>query len=160
MAWKNLEKSVIVPNRCAAPHKVGNQNSASRATQDVIDYLYQLGKEEGETYATRFIRFLTGWSIRDNDRGNIQLPSSFTKRQIYAKYCYNSGWIAKCDYKGNYSSLGNYRMRENDEYNGEMASWPFGMVRKEICAFGTFCKIWNDYLPFISIRPPSLDTCL
>ena len=51
-------------------------------------------------------------------------------------------------------------MRENDEYNGEMASWPFGMVRKEMCAFGTFCKIWNEYLPFISIRSPSLDTCL
>ena len=35
-----------------------------------------------------------------------------------------------------------------------------GSTSKEICAFSKFLIIWNKYLPQISIRSPSLDTCL
>ena len=41
-----------------------------------------------------------------------------------------------------------------------MVDRPSGSICEPICAFSTFTTIWNKYLPYLTIRPKSLDTCL
>lgn len=160
IAWKNLVQAVIVPSKRNLPHLTENKHGCKKCTQRVIDFLSELGRNEGEAYATRFVRFLTGWSIREEERGHVQLPSSFTKRKIYETYCFQNGWVARADAIGNYKKVVNYKEREHDDENGDMAEWPRGSTVHEVCSFSTFLNIWAKYLPYLSIRPPSMDTCL
>ena len=52
---------------------------------DVIDFLTNLGKQEGESYATRFIRERTSILIRKDEEDLVELPSSYTYRKIYER---------------------------------------------------------------------------
>ena len=158
--WQKLSSLLVPAKSTNSHHMKDNQNAASKQTQDVIDYLYEIGRDEGESYATRFIRFLTRIEIRDEEKGFVQLPSCYTKRQMYKNYCFGRGWIAKSDHKGNYSVISDYTRRRNDDELGDMASWPTGSVCQKVCSFSTFLNIWTSYLPYLSIRPPSLDTCM
>jgi len=47
--------------------------------------LVDLGKKEGESYATRFIRERTSILIRKDEEDLMELPSSYSKRKIYEK---------------------------------------------------------------------------
>ena len=79
MVWKNLVDDVVIPSKRVIPHLVNNEFKTTKCANNIIQFLRKLGEDEGESYATRFVRFLTGWGIRDQEREYIQLPSSFTK---------------------------------------------------------------------------------
>jgi len=161
IAWKNLYVTIVVPARSTKTHHLSNnQNASAKNTQEIIDFLYNLAKQEGESYATRYVRFLTGTGVRDSEKGYVQLPSSFSKRQIYKNFCFKNGWIATSDSNGNYNHQKDFEKRSHDDELGDMASWPTGSLPQKVCAYSTFFRIWSDYLPFITIRPPSLDTCM
>ncbi len=75
------------------PMKHGNLKKRNRysgsivaATEaDVVAFLEELGRTEGESYATQFIRERTFIHIRKDEEDLIELPSSYTKRRIYEK---------------------------------------------------------------------------
>ncbi len=75
------------------PISHGNNNKRNRhsgsiiaATKtDVIDFVAELGKQEGESYATRFIRERTLILIRKDEEDLVELPSSYTYRKIYER---------------------------------------------------------------------------
>ncbi len=52
---------------------------------DVVGYLQQLGEEHGKSYATRFIRERTSIGLRGEEVDAVDLPSHFTKRQLYKR---------------------------------------------------------------------------
>jgi hypothetical protein len=72
-----------------------NTNAAvSQETSDsVVSYLTDIEKN-GESYATRFMRMLTKFKLRDEEKGIIDLPNSITKRNIFEKWCFLRGWKA------------------------------------------------------------------
>ena len=157
--WYKLKSDAALPSKDNSNYK-NNVNKQSKCTQSLVDFLYEIGETEGESYATRFIRMETKVGIRDDDTKIIQLPSYFSKRSLYERYCYENGWIARSRNDGSYPSVKDYPRRENDDHDEELAQWPSGSIANSICSWSTFLKIWDSYLPFIKIRPPSLDTCL
>ena len=68
------------------PHgNCGRQNRSltsirSVAKPSVVEFLGDVAKSYGESYATRFVREITGLSLRNEEEGLIELPSSYTKR--------------------------------------------------------------------------------
>jgi len=139
IAWKNLYVTIVVPARSTKTHHLSNnQNASAKNTQEIIDFLYNLAKQEGESYATRYVRFLTGTGVRDSEKGYVQLPSSFSKRQIYKNFCFKNGWIATSDSNGNYNHQKDFEKRSHDDELGDMASWPTGSLPQKVCAYSTF----------------------
>lgn len=52
----------------------------------------------------------------------MQLPPCYSKRQLYQRFCYEKGWIAKCNAKGTYPPINQLeRTRPFDDENEEMA---------------------------------------
>jgi hypothetical protein len=83
-------------------HKnIENKNaSASQETAGVLFYLYDIAKQFGESYSTRFVRMLTKSKLRDEERGIIDLSSSITEHSLFEKWCFSRGWIATTDNTG------------------------------------------------------------
>lgn len=53
--------------------------------EDVVPFLSDIGKENGESYATCFIHEMTSIGIKKEEEGIIELPSSSTKRLLYQR---------------------------------------------------------------------------
>ncbi len=88
-SWKTLTKAAVLTE--PGPINHGNRNRRNRhegsyvaiTEEDVVDFLRQLGAEQGESYATRFIRERTSLGIRKDEDGLVELPSWYTKRLLF-----------------------------------------------------------------------------
>ena len=78
-------------------------------------------KDEAETHATREVRVLNRVELRDTNIDLIELPSSFTSRSLYSRFCWERGYAIKADAKGKLPKLSEYPHREHD-----VDSWPPG----------------------------------
>ena len=93
-SWGSLKKAAIGSDPGPIMH--GNTNKRNRhrgsiiasTRSDVIDFLTELGKQEGESYATRFIRERTSVGLRNEEEGCVDLPSFFSKRKLYERYVF------------------------------------------------------------------------
>jgi hypothetical protein len=67
----------LVPGRNINKN-VGNTHTtlSSDVTESVVRFITDKGREEGEVYATRIIRILTGHELRDEEKGAVDLPSN------------------------------------------------------------------------------------
>ena len=122
----------------------GNKRAECSCVNETLTFLNEIGELECEPYATRFVRTLAGYELRDNEKCVIELHPSYTKRKIYERFCYENGWITKSDAKGIYKSWTNYEHREHDEHLGVMASWPPTCYAKVICCWRTFFYTWKN----------------
>ena len=111
-------------------------------------------RDEAETHATRVIREATGVGLRDEEIDTVELPSSFSKRQLYYRYCFHNGYVVKSDAKGNMPSMKNHKVRTTFDIH-----YPEGSVPKPVCDWKAFRTFWKDNYPKMTIRPPSHDTC-
>lgn len=90
-SWVSLKKAAVGSD--PGPIKHGNAFKRNRhhgsiiaATKnDIIEFLTELGMQEGESYATRFIRERTSIIIRKDEEELVELPSSYTYRKIYER---------------------------------------------------------------------------
>jgi hypothetical protein len=131
-------------------HKnTGNKNAcrSKEVHQSVVSFVKDKGEICGECYATRLIRHLTKYELRDEEKDAVDLPSNFTYRSLYEQYCYGGGWLGKADNKGRYPRLEDYNKRKKDDCLFEEED----MVMEEVVSW------W--YLPKIHIRAPCNDTC-
>lgn len=124
------------------------------AAPSVIAFLQDVSTNYAEPYATRFIREITGMSLREDEEGAVELPSSFTKRKLYAEYCFSRGYKVKADAKGSYGKMQQYEERAIDDM-----LWPEGSVPLPVCSWKDFLKLWKQHFPQLSIRNPCEDTC-
>jgi hypothetical protein len=134
----------------------GNSHAAMTAgtKQCVIDFINQKGKEEGEVYATRIIRSLAGYELREEEKWVIDLPSNTSRREMYEKYCFERGWAPKSDSKSRYPRLGEYNNRINDNF-----FWEPDIGTQEVCSWWAFIQLWQEHFSHIKIRAPCNDTC-
>ena len=112
-------------------------------------------KGEAETHSTRVICQETGVGLRDEEIDTVELPSSYSKRRLYYKYCFNRGYVLKADAKGKIPAVKNYPLRD---FNND--DWPIGSRPLPVCAWITFRRFWKANYPKMKIRPPSRDTCV
>ena len=160
--WKKIKRDAMLPERMSTENFEDNVNANTSCTQRAIDFLYDIFKEEGETHATRIMRFETRVGLRDNDYKLMHLPSYYSKRKLYERFCFTLGWEVKSASDGSYPPLSDFKKRvpDNTQIDDETYSiWPEGTESIPVCSWHTFLRIWKTYLPNLKIRPPSLDTC-
>ena len=104
--------------------------------EDVIDFLKVIGKQEGEFHATRFAREGACLMIRDGNSDVIELPSCYSKRQVYARCCYERGWDPRATAKGTHGKTQDYPKRVFDDI-----LWPAGSTPRPTCAWSSFNSI-------------------
>lgn len=110
--WERL-KSACLGLYSAGPIRHGNRGKSNRAKgsirilaePSVIDFLEDVCSRYGEMYATRFVRDSTGFSMRKDEDGLVELPSSYTKRRLYLEYCYSRGYKPRANHKGSYGRV-------------------------------------------------------
>ena len=117
----------------------GNTHTQCCCKDEVLKFLDNVAETEGEPYASQFVRTIAGCELRDEEKGILELPPSYTKRKLYERFCFENGWIASADAKGNYSAWNQYKLRPHDDINEEMAAWPSETsVTQVICSWATF----------------------
>ena len=109
----------------------------------LIEFFEKL-KGEGVPFATRAVREETGTTLRDDNPDDVALPPHVTKRQCYARWCYEQGWIVKLINRsmGRYARTDQYDLRSNDD-EAIVPLWPSGSVPNPICAWPTFLQFWH-----------------
>ena len=116
--------------------------------------------EFSEPYATRFIRELTGVGIRDSEVDVKLLPTYFTKRNCYMKYCYGLGYKVKTDSKGNYGKIKDYvkrvdyeTMDSNDGYgNHDHNCSGISNNDNTVVSWAWFRYYWRKHHPLLKIN--------
>jgi hypothetical protein len=159
-SWSRISRACS--NYSAGPMIHGNTGRRNRAATafstiakpSVVSFLSDLADRHGESYATRFIREVTGMSLRNTEERLVELPSHFTKRQLYAQYCFTRGYKVKADAKGSYGRLSEYNFREYDD-----DLWPPGSEPLPVCSWSDFLRFWKSDVPHLKIRNPCEDTC-
>ena len=160
-AWKKIASDATLPGPKDTSNYRKNTNPQDTEVKDsVTTFLIDLGDQEGESHATRFVRTETELFVRDEELELIQLPPCYSKRQLYEKYCFERGWLAKCNAKGTYPALAQLKRREFDDDNGELALLPSGSTPEVVCSWRTFLRLWGEHVSHIKIRPPACDTCV
>ena len=102
----------------------------------IISFLDRLAKEEGEFHATRFVRDKASLHIRDGDTEILELPSYFTKRQLYSRFCYERGWNPQTSARGTHGPLKDYPKRQHDSL-----LWPEGTEAMSIPSWSAFLRV-------------------
>jgi hypothetical protein len=75
--------------------KNGCMNDAIRG--GAVDFLREQGRLYRECYTTRIVRVLTKYKLRDEEKDMIELPSHYTQRSMYARYCYKNEGLTRSD---------------------------------------------------------------
>ena len=90
-------------------------------------------KDEAETHATRVINEATGVGLCDEEINRVELPSSFSKHQLYYCYFFHNSYVVKSDVKGNMPSMKTYNVRTMFDVH-----FPEGSVPKPVCNWKGF----------------------
>ena len=140
--FKRIEKAVQQPNSYASikhglTGKEGNRGMKGMIVEKLHEFLGEL-EDEGEPHATKVVRTRTRVALRNND-DIVELPSSYSKRNLYARFMLTLGWKVKPDGAGNFGKLKDYKPRPFDE------DWVKGEATTvSPCSFETFRRFWLD----------------
>ena len=111
--------------------------------------MLNLAEENGESHVTRFIRDHNNVLVCGAEFDTIELLYYFTKCHLHKKCCFNKGWVATCNTRGDKTIV---PRDGTDEHPPEYPRYP-------ILCWICFWRIWKDRYSNIRIRPPSRDTC-
>ena len=91
----------------------------------------------------------------------MHLPSYYSKRKLYERFCYVSGWEVKAASDGSYPPISQFQSRTNDDENlnddensndeQNMSLWSDGSESLPVCSWHSFLQIWKSYLPNLKI---------
>ena len=105
------------------------------------------------------MRLTTGLILKDDD-DNVELPSSYTKRTLYSRWCWDRGWDIKPNGgAGSYGRVQDHSKRVNKPDSLDENLWPVGSVSREVCSKSTFCRFWDEHYKTLVIKKSSHDTC-
>ena len=155
--WKKLEQVVSQGGDRGPTHMLLGRKSNSSLKGEtfakLMSYFKNLQENKGEPHATKVIRTRLRVALRNND-DIVELPSSYTKRQLYAKFLFECGWLVKPKGNGSFGPMSEYTIRLDSE---EWTEADNGRIPP--CSFETFRQLWSSKFPKLRIRSPSYDTC-
>jgi hypothetical protein len=160
--WEYLRKNCSTTNYTPGPIQHGNIGNENRKRSSavesvasaVVDFLEEIQETCAEPYATRFVREITGMSLRESEEGAVELPASYTKRKLYRDFCFSRGYKVKSDANGSFGKVKNYALRPFDDL-----LWPEGSEPLPVCSWNGFLRVWKEKFPKLTIRNPCEDTC-
>ena len=151
--WSKVTTSFA--ERHVRPHGLKGKKSNRRngvileAEERLNTFFSDMQEDFAEVPATRMVRCLTGASLRKEEEGLVELPSYFTKRSLYKRFMYDSGYTIKISDKGNVKAS----VRTDDEWQSK------NRPPLPILSWGTFTSYWQEHYPKMKIRVQSEDVC-
>jgi hypothetical protein len=112
-AMKTIENSVSAGNVVPSLHKLSGKESNAGMNDEMKNALtifFNGMVLMAEPHASKVVRLQTKLVLKDDD-SDIELPSNFTKRGMYERWCLDRGWIAKA--KGGRCSYGKLKEFKN-----------------------------------------------
>jgi hypothetical protein len=132
-------------------HKLNGKpsNNKSQAFDDLLHEFFIKLEGLAAPRATRLVRDIVGdrveVSLRDNDEeGEIELPTYYTKRSLYKKLAADNQWEFECSNKGQYT---NKKSTIESNPVTRLPDW------------STFQFFWKKHYSHIRIPKPSEDIC-
>ena len=119
---------------------------ANEVKDDLHEFFHQL-KQFGSPKATRLVREETGMGLRDAEVDVVELPTAWSKRAMYARFCYERGYVMTTNARGAYVKT----ERSDAQWNEEN--------EKTICSWKKFLSFWESEYPLVRIAAPSADIC-
>ena len=112
--------------------RTGAQSCKGKSYSEIdtaLHEFFQALSKEGLPFATRLVRERVGLTTRDDNPDDVSLPPHFSKRQLYAKWCWSRGWmvVKKSTQKTSYASIKDFKPRPNDD-DSEVPLWPQGSI--------------------------------
>ena len=116
-----------------------------KVVEKLHDFFHHLEENKTEPHATKVVRTTTGIALHNED-DIVELPSCFSKRQLYCRFLYGCGWVVKPKGNGSFGPINEYKLREDsDDWVGsdENVLAP--------CSFETFRSFWEKKYPKLQI---------
>ena len=148
--WRTCVNAVLNNKLPAHGNKGKVLGPAKRFQEEVKDDLHAFFeeiKQFGMPTATRAVREATGTGLRDGEEGTIELPTSWSKRAVFARFCYERGYIITSNARGNIQKT----ERSDAEWRIEN--------KKTICSWWKFLKFWESHYANVRLASPSADIC-
>ena len=109
--------------------------------EKIHDNFVSIQLHHTKPHATKVFRTTTGIAFR-NDDDISELPSSFTKRQIYYNFLFGLRWCVKLKGNGSFGPLREYELRDDSDDLVGTAENPI-----HPCSFETFRMCWLTHYP-------------
>ena len=148
--WTTCQKAVLSNSMPVHGNKGKLTGKAHRFATEVKDDLHEFFeelKEFGSPKATRFVREEAGIGLRDSEIDLVELPTAWSKRAMYARFCFERGHVVTT------TATGITKTTERSD-----AQWDNGN-KKTICHWKTFLSYWENNFPQLRIAAPSADIC-
>ena len=149
--WFSLERQVkenyMIGKKHALEGRVGERaNKSIKPTEQA--HLHSFFKDMMDLAyprATKFVRSLTSFDTRDDDTEVLELPSSFSKRQLFGRYAKGLGYLVVTSEKKT-QELKKDPEAEDDDVS-EPTSW------------ASFHRFWKKNYPKLVLPKPREDIC-
>ena len=147
--WKDSLKNNTLKEH-GLKGKDGNRAKKLEDAYKNLDSFFKDLEKEGAPFATRLVRCETGeTSLRDDNDEVIGLPPHYTKRNLYGRWLFESGYNVKMKNKST-GVLDNPEPRDDELWEGETLP---------IVSWTQFFQRWKDNFGHIKIRKKGADTC-
>jgi hypothetical protein len=158
----SIEKTVMDGGLTPTLHGLNNRRgnaSMNNDTKASLNMFLETLKDEAEPHASKVVRLTTGLVLKDDD-DNIELPSSYTKRRLYCRWCWERGWdIRLKGGNGSYGKVKDCTRRVSIPGTSDDVLWPVDSVFLPMCTMASFSSFWKEHHPLLIIKKSSHDTC-
>jgi hypothetical protein len=125
--------------------KPSNNTQYDQETMDDLRAFFDEIKAFCDVIPTRFIRNITRLTTRD-DTDSYTLPPYWSKRSLYARWCYDCGWNIETSTK---AVITKHRRLD----------WPDDVEPQPVISYTYFFVIWKQEYSYIVVRRPTADIC-
>jgi hypothetical protein len=145
--WKSCvhhHTSNTIPSHKLKGKLPNNKRKFLEDYQESLNEHFEELEKEAEPIATRYVRELTGeTTLRDRQDDLVYLPSFFSVRKCYGKYCLEKrGVIVTTNNKGKV-----------------IKKAATGDVVNNVPCWTAYCRYWKDQYPNMKVRKPTQDIC-
>ena len=130
---------------------ISNRKVCTKEAEESMIKFFKNLKTEADPYDSRMCR--AGDSHLRDDEDDLLLPNYYTKRKLYERWVWESGWVANAGGgDSSYGSLVPYKPRNHDEKLLSCQQQPI------VCK-ATFLNCWRTKFDTIKIGRLAKDTC-
>ena len=148
--WQTCQEAILqnkLPTHGNKGKVLGKAKRFADHVKDDLHSFFQHIKQFGAPKATRFVREETGTGLRDGEDDLVELPTSWSKRAMYARFCFERGYVITTNARG--SAIKTERSDANWRVEDQ----------KMICSWWAFLVFWDTNYPKIRLGSPSADIC-
>jgi len=150
--WKTMASAVetnTMPSHGNKYQRGGRGKQFDKLCASSLHAYFDELKEFAQPESTRVVREETGTGLRDGEEGVYELPSHFSKRTCFVRWCDEQGWIMNLQPRGNYEP----EMKQGVDHDSN------AFEVKPICALSTFLMFWKKNYPHLRLKKPAEDVC-